>query len=92
MHTILVILFIIVLIIFEVGLFATGFGIGLFMPCALYSDPELYDLWKNGYMLIAKDMKRYYAANKSFKKYDFKKAIRTYLIDNVEKNSREFEE
>lgn len=85
MHTVLIILLIIIFILFEILLFISGFVIGMFMPCALYSDPELQDLWKNGYMLVAKDMKKYYAANKSFKGYNFTKAIKTYLIDNINK-------
>lgn len=92
MHTVLVILFIIIFILFEILLFIGGFAVGMFMPCAIYSDPELQDLWKNGYMLIAKDMKKYYAANKSFKGYDFSKAIKTYLIDNINKVEEDFKD
>lgn len=90
MYTFWVILIILICLFLFISYSFIIFGFGLFFPALFYCDQELYFIWKNGYMPMLKDMKKYFTTNKSFKKYNFKEAIDNYLIKTI-KNRPEIE-
>jgi len=84
MHAVWVILIVLICLFLFICYTITIFAVGFFFPAGFYSDSEVYFVWKNGYMPMLKDMKKYYIANQSFRKYNFKAALKNYMIKAVD--------